>query len=189
MKISSIIFFIILLMFTSCTDSEKEKKLQERENSLMLKEKEFAAKEDEYRNLIAMRDSITQQADSVVVNNLPANILGKWNGKMVCTESSCAEHAIGDQRTDVWEFSENGKTVLAKVTDRSGNLKVYSGSYSNSELNLQSKEDSTSTRKTEINLIWNNLQANSLKGARKVIANNNCVAKFTLELEKSKSKL
>ena len=189
MKISSIIFFIILLMFTSCTYSEKEKKLQERENSLMLKEKEFAAKEDEYRNLIAMRDSITQQADSVVVNNLPANILGKWNGKMVCTESNCPEHAIGDQRTDIWEFSENGKTVLAKVTDRSGNLKVYSGNYSNSELNLQSKEDSTSTRKTEINLIWNNLQANSLKGIRKVSANNNCVAKFTLELEKSKTKL
>ena len=186
MRISSIIFFILLLTFISCTDSEKEKKLQERENSLILKEKEFAAKEDEYRNLIAMRDSIIEQADSVVVNTLPTPVLGKWNGKMVCTESNCAEHAIGDQRTDVWEFSENGKTVLAKVTDRSGNLKVYSGSYSDSQINLQSKEDSTSTRRTEINLIWNNLQGKSLKGMRKVTSNNNCVAKFTLELEKSK---
>ena len=186
MRISSIIFFILLLTFISCTDSEKAKKLQERENSLILKEKEFAAKEDEYRNLIAMRDSIIEQADSVVVNTLPTPVLGKWNGKMVCTESNCAEHAIGDQRTDVWEFSENGKTVLAKVTDRSGNLKVYSGSYSDSQINLQSKEDSTSTRRTEINLIWNNLQGKSLKGMRKVTSNNNCVAKFTLELEKSK---
>lgn len=186
MRILPLICIILISMLTSCSDSEKEKQLQARENSLITKEKDFAAKESEYQNLLAMRDSIIKEADSVVINTLPADILGKWNGKMICTESNCAEHAIGDQRNDIWEFSENGKTVLAKVTDRSGNLKVYSGNYSGSELKLNSNEDSTATRKTEINLIWNKLQINNLKGTRKVTANNNCVAKFTLELEKAK---
>ena len=136
-----------------------------------------------------MRDSIKNTEDSVAVNSLPENIPGKWNGKMICTESSCAEHVIGDQRTDVWEFSKKGKTVLAKVTDRSGNLKIYSGNYSGLELRLNSNEDSTATRKTEINLILNDLQKNNLKGTRKITGDNNCVAKFTLELEKSKNKL
>ena len=186
MRIMPLIFFILLSLLTSCSNSEKEKQLEERENSLIIKEKEFAAKEDEYRNLLTMRDSMINKADSAVVKTLPANILGRWNGKMICTESSCAEHAIGDQRNDVWEFSENGQTVLAKVTDRSGNLKVYSGNFSGSELKLNSNEDSTATRKTEINLIWNELQLNTFKGTRKITANNNCVAKFTLELEKLK---
>lgn len=186
MRILPYIFFILISFLTSCSDSEKEKQLEERENSLIIKEKEFAAKEDEYRNLLTMRDSIIHQTDSAAVKTLPANVLGKWNGKMICTESTCAEHVIGDQRNDMWEFSESGQTVLAKVTDRSGNMKVYSGNFSGSELKLTSNEDSTATRKTEINLLWNELQINTFKGTRKITANNNCVAKFMLELEKSK---
>ena len=189
MRFLPIIFLTLLFTLTSCSDSEKGKKLEEREISLVTKEKEFAAKEDEYRNLLAMRDSIRKQEDSVTVNSLPENIPGKWTGKMICTESTCAEHVIGDQRNDVWEFSEKGKTVLAKVTDRTGNLKVYSGNYTGLELRLNSNEDSLATRKTEINLILNDLQKNTLKGTRKITADNNCVAKFTLELEKSKNKL
>ena len=186
MKILPLVSLLLLSILISCSDGEKEKELQEREKSLILKERDLAAKEDEYRNLIAMRDSLNTVSDSVVVKALPANILGKWNGKMICTESSCAEHVIGDQRNDVWEFSENGKTVWAKVTDRSGNMKVYSGNFSGSELKLNSSEDSTATRKTEIHLVWNELQLNIIKGTRKITANNSCVAKFTLELEKSK---
>ena len=185
-----LILCCLSLLLFSCKQNEREKQLDAREKLLSEKENVFSQKEAEFDALLKMRDSLyAKKIDSVIIPAWPDALLGKWNGKVICTESNCSDYVIGDQRTDVWEFSENGKTVLAKVTDRSGNLKVYSGSYSNSELNLQSKEDSTSTRKTEINLIWNNLQANSLKGARKVTANNNCVAKFTLELEKSKSKL
>lgn len=181
-----IIFFTALLIFHACTDSNKENNLKTREQDLITKEKEFAAKETEYQELLAMRDSLKNANDSATANSLPQNIPGKWNGKMICTESSCAEHAIGDQRNDVWEFSENGKTVSAKVSNRTGNNKIYTGNYTGTELRLTSESDSSSIGKTQINIVLNDLQK-TLKGTRYTTGANGCTAKFSLELEKIKN--
>ena len=77
MRVMPLLFVILLSVLTSCSHSEKEKQLEERENSLIIKEKEFAAKEDEYRNLLTMRDSMINKADSATVKTLPVNILGE----------------------------------------------------------------------------------------------------------------
>lgn len=186
MKLPSIICIAALLVFHSCTDSQKENNLNTREQELIIKEKEFAAKEAEFQELIAMRDSLKNANDSSAAKNLPQNIPGKWTGKMICIESSCAEHAIGDQRNDVWEFSENGNTVLAKVTNRTGNEKIYTGNYTGTELRLNSDSDSTSVGKTQINIVLNDLQK-TMKGTRYTTGGNGCTVKFSLELEKIKN--
>ncbi|MGA9212934.1 hypothetical protein [Kaistella sp.] len=187
MRFLPITCILLFLVFNSCTDSEQEKKLQEREFNLSNKEKEFAIKEKDYQKLIVMRDSLRNSSDSAITNNLPDYILGKWNGKTICIESNCNDHVIGDVRNDVWEFSEKGKTVSAKVTNRTGNVKIYNGNYLDSELKLYSKLDSTSTKTTEINIALDTLQKNRMKGNRKIIGENNCVAKFSLDLEKTKN--
>lgn len=179
--------FLFLLIFTSCNYSEKSAALDLREQKLHEKEKEFALKETEYRNLQRMRDSIFAERIETKIINLPSNIIGKWNGKIVCTDSTCPENKIGDIRTDTWEFVENGNIVSVKVTNRSGNVRVYTGSYSGSEIRLHYSTDSSAVRKSDINIVLNDFQENKIKGIREATGDGNCISRFSVDLEKSKN--
>ena len=188
MKYRFLIFFALsLFVFNSCDFNKKNAELTEREQKLSQKEKKFALKENEYQNLIKMRDSLYSKKDSVEYVILPPNILGKWNGKIICTESNCPENKIGDIRNDTWEFSENGSVVSAKVTNKAGNIRIYNGTYNGSEIRLKFKSDSAAAKKTEINIVLNDIQDTKIKGTRELIGDNNCVSSFSVDLDKSKN--
>ena len=184
MKLPSIICIAVLLVFHSCTESQKENNLNAREQQLLIKEKEIATKEAEFQKLITLRDSLQNANDSATANNsLPAAILGKWNGKMICTESSCSEHVIGDQRNDVWEFTPQG----LKMTNKTGGEKMFTGRISGNDLKFFSEASSSPGNSSQITFKLNSLQEGKIKGNCDFIGKDGCVAKFSVELEKNQN--
>lgn len=180
LRYSPLLLLLAACIFLACTNTEKEDNLRRREAALQQKEAQFAAKLQDYDALKAMRDSLDQlPQDSTVVVQFPAEILGKYNGKMVCTESDCAEHAIGDVRNDVWEILPEA----VRITNKSGGNKVYTGKITDGELKLRN-EDTPGTV-SEITLPLPATVGNRLKGSREV-KRENCVSKFSVELEKNK---
>lgn len=164
-------------MLTSCDNPDKDNQLKQREMNLLTKEQEFAAKEQDYESLKALRDSLEHATDTIAATKIPANIIGKWNGKMICTESNCSENVIGDQRNDIWEFSETGVTIINK----SGGERTYRAKYTDTEIKLTS-ENNIST----ITLQLSDERTGRIKGTRE-LTGNNCLSKFSVDLEKIKN--
>lgn len=182
-----LIFIFAIVSLNSCNYKEKSEQLKIREQNIIDKEKAFALKEADYQNLLKMRDSLYASKDTIQAIVLPENLLGKWTGKMVCTDSNCPEYMIGDIRNDSWEFMENGKQVSAKVTNKTGNIRIYTGSYNGSEIRLSFQSDSSSAKKTSINIVLNDLQQNKIRGMRELINDNNCTSRFSVDLDKAKN--
>lgn len=182
-----ILLLMSFLLLNSCDFSKKTEELDLRESKLLEKEKAFALKEADYQSLLKMRDSLFAEKDSVETVLLPHNIFGKWNGKIICTDSNCPENMIGDVRNDAWEFIQDGQNISAKVINRTGQIRVYQGTYNGSEIRLNYKSDSSATKKTEINIVLNDIQDNKIKGTREFTGENNCVSRFSVDLDKSKN--
>lgn len=178
MKFLLIFLLSFTIMLTSCTDNQKEEQLKKRESVLLTKEQDFLIKEKEYESLKAMRDSLQQTVDTVVVMaKIPQQIVGKWTGKMICTESNCSEHVIGDLRNDIWEFSEEE----VKIINKSGDERIYKVNSSGAEIRLTS-ENSLST----INLQISEDKLDRIKGSRE-LTGKDCLSKYSVELDKIKN--
>lgn len=182
-KKSPFIFLVLFLIFQSCDDKEKNQQLTDRENVLLEKEKLFAKKESEYQSLINMRDSIFNKKDSVeTVKKWPAEVFGTWTGKVICTESSCSDYVIGDQRIDTWEFDSDSTQLFSKIVNNNKLVRLYSGKFENNEVKLNYKTDSTAEKSVEMNVLLNEISANKIRGTRTVSVDNKCTAKFSVEL-------
>ncbi|KUJ52592.1 hypothetical protein AR685_06135 [Chryseobacterium sp. JAH] len=182
-KRSPLILLILLLMFPSCDNKKKSLQLTERENALLEKEKNFAKKESEYQSLIKMRDSIFSEKDSVeTVKVWPPQVFGSWIGKVICTESSCSDYVIGDQRIDTWEFDSDSTQLFSKIVNNHKLVRLYSGKFENNEVKLHYKTDSTADKSVEMNILLNKISANKIRGTRTVSVDNKCTAKFSVEL-------
>lgn len=178
--------FTGLLLFISCDNRKKENDLTLREKQLLEKEKAFAQKESEYQSLLKMRDSIfATKKDSVKINIWPAQVAGLWTGKVICTESNCSDYVVGDQRTDTWEFDSDSIQLLTKIINNNNLVRVYSGKFENNEVKLNFKTDSTSKKQVTMNVLLNDFSANKMRGTRTITADNNCMAKFSVELVRS----
>ena len=173
----------ILLFLTSCENRKKEHDLSLREQQLLEKEKSFAQKESEYQSLLKMRDSIfAKTKDSVKIVVWPAEIAGLWTGKVICTESNCSDYVVGDQRTDTWEFDSDSTQLVTKIINNNNLVRLHSGKFENNEAKLNFKTDSTSKKKVEMNVLLNDFSTNKIRGTRTIAVDNNCMAKFSVEL-------
>lgn len=183
-------FFVLLaasFILVSCDYKEKEKNLTDREKQLLEKEKTFAKKESEYQSLLKMRDSIfakKDSGDSIVIATWPAEISGPWNGKVICTESNCSDYAVGDQRTDIWEFDNDSTQPITKIINNNNLVRLYSGKFENNEIKLSFKTDSTAKKNVEMSVLLNDISDNKIKGTR-TITSDGCTAKFSVELVRS----
>ncbi|REC49386.1 hypothetical protein [Chryseobacterium pennipullorum] len=181
--------FILLVaasfLLVSCNYKEKEKNLTDREKQLLEKEKIFAKKESEYQALLMMRDSIFAKKDSVVIAaTWPDEISGPWNGKVICIESNCSDYAIGDQRTDIWEFDNDPTQPVTKIINNNNLVRLYTGKFENNEIKLSYKTDSTAKKNVEMNVLLNDISDNKIKGTRTIVSDG-CTAKFSVELVRS----
>lgn len=177
-----------VFLFTGCIDKEKEKMLDLREKALTEKEKLFSQKESEYQSLLKMRDSIFAKKDSTMQKIWPDSITGIWSGKTICTESNCNEYAIGDVRTENWDFTNDDSHLLSKVSNKGKLVRTYMGKYENEKILLDYNTDSTSKKKVQMNIVLDDISANKIKGSRVITVDNNCTAKFTIELSRNNNK-
>ena len=177
-----LIFLSFLFILNSCDDPKKDQELKQRELTLFNKEKEFAEKEQDYAQLKMMRDSLQSIPDTLIVNQLPAVILGRWNGKMVCTESNCSDYVIGDLRSDIWEISKDS----VKIINKTGAVRMYSSKFDGLSLKLNSDKNLSQNSKSEITLQLPVETLGRMKGNREIIRDN-CSSKFSVDLEKIKN--
>jgi len=182
-----VLLIFLLLFLANCDNKDKANDLALREQQLLDKEKTFAQKEAEYQSLLKMRDSIfnKQHSDSVKIVKWPDEIAGAWTGKVICTESNCSDYVVGDQRTDTWEFASDSTQLFSKIINNNNLVRLYTGKFENNEVKLNFKTDSTAKKQVDMNVLLNDISDTKMKGVR-TIAVDNCVAKFSVELVRSK---
>ncbi len=178
---------VLALLAIGCNNNEREKQLSSREQALFEKEKNFAAREADYKALLHMRDSLTAlQQDTSTYKVWPGDLQGLWNSRTICTESNCADYIIGDQRNDTWEFGTDSIQLYVKVFNTNNLIRTYTASFSDNYLSLKYKTDSSSKKQVEMNVLFSEIGINKLKGSRTVIIDNKCTAKFSVELDRIK---
>ena len=181
-------FFAAIFFTAGCRDDVREQELNKREQILLEKENQFTLKEADYQSLLKMRDSLMAQKDTVTHLDWPPQLAGLWNSKVVCTESNCSDYIVGDQRSDLWEFSSDSSQMITKVISNNKLVRVYLAEYSNSQINLNFSTDSTAARKVAMHVTLNEAAPGKLKGIRTIAIDSACTAKFSVELNRVPNK-
>lgn len=194
MKISEAAFAIIILFFVSCT-GRRESELEAREKKLMLQEKEFSAKEEDYKNLLSLRDSLqlavlTKKKNTDSIRRFwPDSLTGSWNGRLVCRESACGTYVIGDQRTEKWIFSNDSIGPIIKVMDNNRLKRTFRAEYQDGQARLNiSLSDSTAVGKNNTTALLDNFSRKVIKGTQSLSGQDGCLVKFSVELSPSPKK-
>lgn len=180
--------FLILMAvcFAACGDKERQQQLESREQAIIKREMEFAAKAADYQSLLRLRDSLlSKKSDSIIVQRWPEGISGSWNGKMLCRESNCSDYVVGDQRSDTWAFASDSARIFTNIIKNGKLLRVYSAQVDSTEIRLHYRSDSTATRKVDINVVLTPSGSDLIKGTQTISVNNNCTARFSVELVRS----
>lgn len=184
-RLSLFFGLIMSLVFISCDDLQKrEQELIIRENDLNRREQLFKEKEAEYYSLLKERDSILSQDSIVKINRWPDNLLGQWSSRIVCVETNCNDYVVGDTRNDTWEFVQDSAQLHVNVYSKSGLIRVYDGKYIDNQITLRYATDTTAQKFVEMKVYLNEIDSQKISGFRTVSVNNQCSAKFTVELNK-----
>ena len=180
-----------LLLFLACVfiscENKKELELQNREKALVLREEQLAQKEADYKSLLLFRDSIMSLKDTVEDavesrKEWPKNIQGIWNSKMLCRESNCSKYVIGDQRNESWQFSSDSTGIYTNVLNNKKLIRVFKAKYIDDKIFLEFNSDSISKNKTKMNVVLDDIQDNVIKGTQTITGQDNCTAKFSVEV-------
>ncbi|SFQ52075.1 hypothetical protein SAMN05444277_11716 [Parafilimonas terrae] len=182
------LFFIAIFFMAGCRDDVREQELNKREQILLEKENQFALREADYQSLLKMRDSLLAKKDTIAPPGWPTQIEGLWNSKVVCTESNCSDYIVGDQRSDLWDFSSDSSQMVTKVISNNKLVRIYLAEYSNNQINLDFSTDSTAPKKVTMHVLLNETAPDKLKGTRTIAIDSACTAKFSVELNRVSNK-
>ena len=95
---------------------------------------------------------------------------------------------IGDQRSEVWQFVSDSTGNYANVFNNNKIIRVYTGQYDTEKITLDFAEDNTSKNKVKINIVLDDVKENVIKGTQTITGQDNCTAKFSVELTPSSKK-
>ena len=184
-----LLFSTPLLLLTGCYDQERETRLTQRERSLLVREKQFAMKESEYLSLLKMRDSLLALQDTMSrIVAWPEEISGTWNSKVICIESNCPEYIVGDQRNDTWMFASDSTRMIVKVINNNRLIRVYNSSFNEKAISLTFRTDSLASKHVEMSVLLHDLGQNKIRGVRTLSIDDQCAARFSVELSRNPDK-
>ena len=180
------LLLILACIFISC-ENKKELELQKREKALDLREQQLAEKEADYKSLLLMRDSIVAVKDSIendaaTIKEWPENLRGIWNSKMLCRESNCSNYVIGDQRNESWQFIADSTGIYTNVLNAKKLVRVFKAKYIDDKIILEFNSDSISKNRTKMNVVLDDIKENVIKGTQTITGQDNCIARFSVEL-------
>ena len=187
MKLYLIYPMIFLLSACGFRDREealqkKEEELNQKEQALLIKEKTLQFREI---NLLLKEKRIdsTLREDSKMTYN-PA-LVGQWDVTMNCIETTCAGSAIGDTKKELWIIQNEGLHILAKAMKGNQLLRIYTGSYTNKNLELvDSTTVSPTAPATKITVRLQPVDATSMEGQREIVREGDCKIIYALQLVK-----
>lgn len=181
-----------VLLNSSCGFEERKRALdareavlQDREQNLLLKQKQLAQLEDSIKLNLAKQDSATLALKNLGLP-LPDSLQGVWNISMICTQTSCTGFAVGDSRKENWTFSGGDSTgVYVKAMQGEKLIRIYSGIYDGSGFILSTPSSSDSIT-TVMNVKLSVESGNKLSGTRTINQADGCSSVFRLDAERSK---
>lgn len=189
MKYPALFVLLLLLLLQGCNLrqqednlNKREAALNEKEQRLLLKERTLQLKEEELLKKQQLADSLLI-ADTIAKYD-PA-LVGNWDVKMTCTETTCTGSAIGDTKAEIWDISYQENNVIAKAKVNDELVRVYSGIYTGNTLELSEMlpESAAPTRKIIVRL---QLAGESkLQGQREIDRlEENCRIVYTMDMSK-----
>lgn len=182
-----VIIFSLLTILSSCGLREREEKLEAKEAELLKREQEMTLREQQ---LLLLRDSLNLKLqlvdstkrtwDSVGIYN--EALIGEWNVKMSCTETSCEGSAIGDTKIEHWTIEYENNKVVANAFSKKKLLRIYDGIYSNNVLKLTERQNASGTE-ISVDLTPDAKDVNKMKGTRRIVQPT-CRILYSLEVDR-----
>lgn len=126
-----LVLIFLTPLLSGCGLDEREEALKKREAAVALREQDLLEKENALNLQEAALARRQQQLDSTrldTVNQQNQAILGNWNVTMTCTETTCPGSAVGDTKTENWQFSYEQGFLQAKATVKDKVIRIYTGS-------------------------------------------------------------
>jgi hypothetical protein len=161
----------------------RELALNQKEQELLLREKKLELKEAALMEIQNRLDS-TMKVDTTKVLYQP--LIGLWNAKMICTETTCAGSAVGDNKAEQWDFSYQSNTIIAKAMVNKNISRVYTGTYTGNSFELtENRTDTTVAPDTRMFVRINIIDSTHMAGQRQIIREGDCRIVYDLKLEKS----
>lgn len=184
-----LIFFVLIAMLGSCQLNRREKAVREKEAKLLMKEQELLLKE---KSLALKEEELNKRErllDSTLVDSTlkySAALPGLWNVKMECIETSCSGSAVGDVKSETWQFAfDSSLNLIANVVSGNNIARIYTGKFTGSVIELtQEVSESPSTPATKMNVRLNMIDAGTLEGQREIVRANDCKIVYSLRLDK-----
>ena len=113
MKTLKVVFLLPVFMLLGCDMRMREKELEKRRDSLNQQEKQLLFLKSQLELKSAELEAKEQRLDSMLKKTAPVDsalpkqlfLVGRWNVKMVCTETTCPGSAVGDNKTEIWDIS------------------------------------------------------------------------------------
>jgi hypothetical protein len=161
---------------------KKMNELNQKEQELNLKEQSLAIEEQQLNKRKKSIDSTT----SIVNDSLyqeHQKIPGTWMVEMQCTETNCPGSAVGDIKSEQWDFSFQGNTVIVSAMSRERLLRTYTGSYVGNFLRLTVQQDSAETN-AAIVVRLQQKNEKEMEGEREIIQSSGCHILYSLRLKK-----
>lgn len=183
----------ILLVTPGCSLREREQQLDNRTNELnqkeqelLLKEKSLELRETELTKKEEFLDStlgVFNMFDSL--QPMDSNFIGNWAVRMRCTETNCPGSAIGDEKTEIWQISFQGHSVIAKAMDNKQLVRSYTGYFRENRVQLVAQHyDSAAQPPSNIVVTLQPPKDKQTTGRREIIRPDVCKIVYDLELKK-----
>lgn len=178
----------VILLLSSCNFQQREQELQRKEDSLLRKEADLAIlekslllKENELEQREHLLDSVQREDTNYIID---PKLVGVWNVRMVCTETSCPGSAVGDTKNETWRVSFQGKWLIAAMVSRDQVGRIYTGKYTSDGIYLKGDVDAadTTAANTRIEVRLQVKDNKNMEGLRRIIREGNCVINYDLKL-------
>jgi len=162
---------------------KKEMELAQREQQLSLRERSLQIREEEVLQLKQKLDSVKTKADTALVYN--QQLIGEWNVKMICTETTCPGSAVGDTKTETWNIGYDSSFIVAKAIANDKLVRIYTGSYDGTNLTLSENiANIPSEPATKMTIRLTITDDNTMEGQRIINRENDCRIVYSLQLSK-----
>jgi hypothetical protein len=181
----SFIFLLCTFSFlAACESTEREQKLKKKEAELNQREQQLTIRETELAKKEKRIDSALNEKISDTLSFTHPTLPGMWTVVMHCTQTNCPGFAVGDIKTEQWQFSYKNNTIIAEAYSNNTLVRVYNGTYTGNKLQLFAQLNEVNEQTTKMTVSLQEVQDNEMEGQRQIERTEGCSILYALELKK-----
>lgn len=184
----------MLVGISSCQPGSRSQELDQRDSALRVREKQLSIIEEDYQQLLKMRDSLLA-SQSIMTDSLNdstiwiESLIGDWDSRLVCTATTCKGYVIGDRRNEQWHFISDSTGFYLQVGEKAETLKVYRAHYTATSREIILTQQHPQASEEQTTLLFNNLETTPIRGQQHATGADNCKTTFSIQLTPSANSL